>query len=258
MLFRTMKSTRLNILATLVFNLKAFPLREALVWPVLIYGKFHILSVGNIILTCKPSKGVVSIGRNVHCEKIRDNVWGNYGTVVISGRLIINNGLLLRNYGRCEFGDSVNLGSNAEIFCQEKIVWGNNVRTAANGFYMDTDGHFMFDLTKQKVSRMTRPIVIGNSVWLGNSVRIKKGTVIPDRTIVASFSLLGKDYSNEGNHLVIGGLPAAVLKRNILPILNLDEERLLKEMYFSGEKDESLTLSCYDEVYLTESDTNFF
>lgn len=253
-----MKSTKLNILATLVFNLKAFPLREALVWPVLIYGKFHVLSVGNIILTCKPTKGVVSIGRNVHCEKIRDNVWGNYGTVVISGRLIINNGLLLRNYGRCEFGDSVNLGSNAEIFCQEKIVWGNNVRTAANGFYMDTDGHFYYNTVKKTVSKMTRPIIIGNSVWLGNSVRLKKGVVIPNKTIVSSFSVLSKDYSTEGEGVIIGGIPAVLLKKNIIPILNLEEEKILKQNYFDKGNKSLLNVSNESEDYLAETNTNFF
>ena len=250
---------RLNITKTIYFNLKAFPFEIAIKLPVLIYGNIRIFSVGEVLLDSVVKKGMISLGKYVSSESFRSfSTWDNHGQVIIKGRLIFNNGFLFRNYGVCEFGRNVNLGSNLEIFCQEKIIWGNNVRTAANGFYMDTDGHFMFDLNTQKVSKMTNPIIIGNSVWLGNSVRLKKGTIIPDKTIVASFSVLGKDYTKEGERLVIGGIPATILKRNILPILNLKEEGELKKTYFNNEKGCNLLLSNSDETYLTECETNFF
>lgn len=231
----------------------------AIKFPILLYGKTKVFSVGKIDLECEIKRGIISFGRYVSSESIRPfNTWDNNGRVIIKGRLIINTGYLFRNYGLCEFGRNVNLGSNVEIFCQEKIAWGDNVRTAANGFYMDTDGHFMLDMNKNTVSRMTRPIMIGNSVWLGSSVRLKKGSVIPNKSIVASFSVLGKDYSNEGDHIVIGGVPATVLKRNVLPVLNLDEEIKLKENYFSDISGFAVCLNHIDESYLAETHTNFF
>lgn len=253
------RRSRLNIIKTLYINLKSFPLRDALKLPILIYGKTNILSVGKIELKCKLKRGVISFGRDVASENLRPyNIWDNQGCVIIHGRLIFNTGYLFRNYGVCEFGKNVNLGSNLEVFCQERIVWEDNVRTAANGFYMDTDGHFYFDTINQCISKMTREIRIGRSVWLGNSVKLKKGTIIPNNSIVASFSVLGRDYTTEGDHLIIGGIPAVVLKRGIIPVLNLKVEKQLKNNYFTTGK---LDFDCVEkltEEYLSEKDTNFF
>lgn len=258
-LFGEVRRRRLNIIKTLYINLKSFPLKEAIKFPILIYGKTRVLSVGKIELKCDIKRGIISLGRDVSSESIRPyNTWDNQGYVIIYGRLIVNTGYLFRNNGICEFGKNVNLGSNLEVFCQEKIIWGDNVRTAANGFYMDTDGHFYFDIINQCISKMTREIRIGKNVWLGNSVRLKKGTIIPDNTIVASFSVLGRDYSKEGNHLIIGGIPAVVLKRGIIPILNLRVEKQLKDKYFTTGQIDITCVKEMTEEYLSEVYTNFF
>ena len=59
---------------------------------------------------------------------------------------------------------------------------------------------------------MTKPIKIGNHVWIGINATILKGVTIGDGAIIAAGAVVNKDV--EENSLV-GGVPAKVIKKNI-------------------------------------------
>lgn len=59
---------------------------------------------------------------------------------------------------------------------------------------------------------MTKPIKIGNHVWIGINATILKGVTIGDGAIIAAGAVVNKDV--EENSLV-GGVPAKILKKNI-------------------------------------------
>lgn len=61
-------------------------------------------------------------------------------------------------------------------------------------------------------SEPTRPIVIGNKVWIGTNVTVLKGVKIGDGCVIAAGSLVTKDIPA---NCLAGGVPAKVIKENV-------------------------------------------
>lgn len=57
----------------------------------------------------------------------------------------------------------------------------------------------------------SRSIRIGDRVWIGRDVVVLKGTVLQPETVVATRSLVSRDF-DEGN-CVLAGVPAKVVRR---------------------------------------------
>lgn len=71
----------------------------------------------------------------------------------------------------------------------------------------DNDGHEIVNGEEP-----SKPIVIGNHVWIGERATILKGVTIGDGAIVAANAVVTKDV--EPNTLV-GGVPARVIRRGV-------------------------------------------
>ena len=110
--------------------------------------------------------------------------------------------------------DSIlNLGSGyinrgVKIRCFQKISIGENVAISENVTIWDSDAHEIVG----KESAKTKPISIGNHVWIGINVTILKGVTIGDGAIIAAGSVVTRDIP--ANSLA-GGVPAKVLKENV-------------------------------------------
>jgi acetyltransferase-like isoleucine patch superfamily enzyme len=78
---------------------------------------------------------------------------------------------------------------------------------------MDTDWHSIQDIKTLEIFPKTKPISIGNNVWIGTRAVILKGGRIPDGCIVGANSLITKQFDK--NNAIIAGNPAKVLKENV-------------------------------------------
>ena len=66
---------------------------------------------------------------------------------------------------------------------------------------------------------------------LRNNSTITKGVVLPDETIVASHSLVNKNYSDIGPYNMLAGVPAVVKKRGIRRIYDAEKEAQLDQLF---------------------------
>lgn len=98
--------------------------------------------------------------------------------------------------------------SNIKIRCHKNIEIGEDVAFSHDVTIMDSDGHKGLWEGYEK----TKPIKIGNHVWIGTKVTILKGVTIGDNTIIAAGSVVTKDVPN---NTVVAGVPAKVIKTNI-------------------------------------------
>ena len=98
--------------------------------------------------------------------------------------------------------------SNVKIRCHEKIEIGNNVAISHDVTIMDSDAHT--GLWDGYIK--TKPIKIGNHVWIGTRVTILKGVTIGDNAIIAAGSVVTKDVPS---NTIVAGIPATVIKKNI-------------------------------------------
>ena len=59
---------------------------------------------------------------------------------------------------------------------------------------------------------VSKPIKIGNHVWIGQRATVLKGVTIGDGAVIAAGSIVTRDVPP---HSLVGGIPAKVLKENV-------------------------------------------
>jgi acetyltransferase-like isoleucine patch superfamily enzyme len=101
------------------------------------------------------------------------------------------------------------INNNLNLSCFEKIEIGEDVAISENVCIRDSDNHKI--LTKN-VSHSTKPIKIGNHVWIGMNVLILKGVTIGDGAMIAAGSVVNRDVPAK---CLAGGTPAHIIKENI-------------------------------------------
>lgn len=127
----------------------------------------------------------------------------------IKGKFDIFAGTDIRVYENAELTiGSGYLNSNVQIVCTDKITIGEDVAIARDVIIRDTDSHDILDGKHQK----TKPVFIGNHVWIGTRAMIMKGVTIGDGAIIAAGAIVTKDVPA---NCIVAGIPAKVIKTDI-------------------------------------------
>ena len=211
--------SRPNLLKTLWVNFKVLRFVDAIKFPIVLYGRVELkgLKRGSIVFD-NVSTAILRIGggggfygRTPHGHTL----YHNYGTHYAHGRCnILNGGIVsITEKAVLETGKRVSIGANVRIKCTDRISIGNSCMLSWDVQLFDTDFHYVVSEGKT-ILRNNKPVIIGNSVWIGSRVTILKGTALPEGSIVSSNSLVNKDFTR-GNeipmNLVLGGVPARVI-----------------------------------------------
>lgn len=227
-----------NIAKTIRFNFKMLPFKQAAKLPVLFYGKTDFRSLNGKVLIKGPIyTGKIKVGpKHIYVDNsIQNNIWTIDGTIVFDGPvrifrgsyiLVAKNALLEIN-SKPEESNITKIGSNTKIFCFNHIRIGYCCRIAWECQIYDTSFHYLELLNSgNEIQPLSSPVVIGNRVWLGNRSTVSKGAVIPDDTVVASNSLVNKDFSYEP-YSMLAGCPAQVKRTGIRRIYDKKQEKEL-------------------------------
>lgn len=95
------------------------------------------------------------------------------------------------------------------IICQEKIVIGENVACGRSVTLRDNNGGHLISINGY---RNSMPIIIGDHVWLTQSVIIMSGVKIGDGTIISAGTLVNSSFPAR---CVVGGTPARITQREV-------------------------------------------
>lgn len=108
------------------------------------------------------------------------------------------------------FGDGVATNIGTTIICQERVEIGNNTMLGRHVTIRDNNGgHYM----NRSGYKNSRPVVIGDKVWLTEQCTIMPGVTIGDSAIVGALSfVVGPVKKNT----VVSGNPAQVVDEDIL------------------------------------------
>jgi acetyltransferase-like isoleucine patch superfamily enzyme len=118
------------------------------------------------------------------------------------------------NRGHLKIGNNVGMSSTA-IICHNQITIGDNVRIGGNTVIYDTDFHSLdyrdrINIPEIKDTIKTKPVHIGENVFIGAHTTILKGTFIGNNSIIGAGSLVsGHIPENE----IWGGNPANFIKK---------------------------------------------
>ncbi len=210
-----------NLFKTIWFNWKMLPHAQARRLPIWIYGRFTSRSTAGSIEIEGPVKpGMIKIGKKDYyiATSVARCIWNIRGTVRFRGPLNFGFGsyVLVSDGAVLSFGTKNSyFGTGVKIICFKRIEFGDAVHVPWECQFIDTSFHYIEHLDSGEIPPLTAPIRIGTHVWIGNRSTVTKGAVIPDDTIVASNSLVNKDFSSLEPYCLLAGCPAEVKARRL-------------------------------------------
>lgn len=171
----------------------------------------------------------VRLVRNVIVDK---NVSIGKYTYIVSGRIYADT--IIGRY--CSIAENVIIGPS-----DHPIDWLSTGPLCYGG---------IFSLKNKFLQRQkkAKPTIIGNDVWLGANVFVKRGVEIGDGAIIAAGSVIVKDVPP---YAIVGGNPAKIIRyrfENKIILLLLDlkwwslNEDMLKELQYDD------VLKCITEI----------
>ena len=220
-----------NWVKTIYFNYKKFPYSIAKKLPVVFYGKVRLNCIkGNVIIEAPIKRAMIGFGQRYELITKSKGTAELFleGTLVFKGNVQfgIDYFIHIAESSYCEFGHLSSIASSGKIICKEKIVLGNYTRLGSESQLIDTNFHQLIDTLTGEKFKMTSPIVLGSYNFISNRVSIMQKTVTPNNCTIASNTLCNKDYRNLGENILIGGIPARLLKENISRDWKGEKEKL--------------------------------
>ena len=225
MKYRRMRSSlkfcfSVNWIKTIWFNYKMFPSSIAYKLPVIFYGNVSFSGLkGKIIINAPIKKGMIGFGRpyEMFTKSKRNAQLILNGTLIFKGHVQfgLDFNIHIGEKAVCELGHMASMASNGKIICNQHIVLGDYARLGSESQIIDTNFHQMIDTITGEKLAIVAPIEIGNYNFISNRVSILSGTKTPDYCTIASNTVCTKDYSSLGLNILIGGVPAKLLKENI-------------------------------------------
>ena len=108
---------------------------------------------------------------------------------------------------KLSIGKNTNIGDRTEIHVANNVKIGRDCAISWDVCIMDTDYH-KFDRNLDE----SKPVEIGNHVWIGCRSTILKGVKIGDGSVIAAGSIVTKDIPQ---NTCVAGNPAKIIKKNI-------------------------------------------
>ncbi len=223
----------INWVKTIYFNFKMFPFEVAKKLPVYFYGRIKFSSLkGKIIIEGPIKKAMIGFGQKFEFPSTSKGV----AELSLNGTLCFKSNahigldcvMLITENAYCEFGFMGCLGSNVKLICTKKIIIGTWCGIGYNSQVIDTNSHPMKNTETGEIYPISSPIELGDYNAISNSVSIMAGTKTPNNCVIASHSVCGKDYRNLGENVLIGGIPAKLIKNNFARDWESEKEVLLK------------------------------
>ena len=176
----------------------------------------------NKVVCYKGTKLIINKTSKINVKeslKLNDNMIKNNGRTTIL-RMDENSELVVGKFSVFYGGDIIcfknsklEIGSgffnsNIKIRCTESIKIGQDVAISHNVTIMDSDSH---ELTNEGYKK-TKPINIGNHVWIGSQAMILKGVNIADGAVIAAGSIVTNDVPS---NCLVAGVPAKIIKKDV-------------------------------------------
>jgi acetyltransferase-like isoleucine patch superfamily enzyme/glycosyltransferase involved in cell wall biosynthesis len=136
----------------------------------------------------------------------------NKGRIEIGDRSLLYSMTVRSEYvthpgGKIEIGEGVFINYGASISSHELVRIGSGCQIAQYAILMDNDYHRAGNLSEAGDSK---PIILGNNVWLGARVTVLKGVEIGENSVIGAGSVVTKSIPA---NCLAGGVPAKVIRQ---------------------------------------------
>ena len=199
-----------NVIQTVLLNVRFKHCKSAYIH-VYHYSLLHFAKSSSIILNDKSYFGINQI--NIKRAKVKPcTLWMGENSCLESRGFTMYEGaaIVVFEGGKLTLGRHSYMNSGL-IQCATSISIGDNCAIAGDVLIQDTDFHPMLDESGEE-RVFSKPIIIGNHVWICAKATILKGVTIGDGSVVAAGAVVTKDVPA---YSLVGGNPARVIKQNI-------------------------------------------
>ena len=196
------------------------PFADAKKLPFFFYGKVKFSSLnGSVAIEAPITRAMIGFGQPYEMNTIHIGI----AEIMLSGTMTFNGYaqfgkdyfICIKKEAVCSFGNMSSLGSRGKIICTNWVELGDYARLGSECQIIDTNFHKMIDTATKKEYEMSQPIKLGNYNFISNRVTILSKTITPDYCTIASNTLCNKNYQSLGDNILVGGIPAKLLKENI-------------------------------------------
>ena len=164
-------------------------------------------------ISTEGSSNHICISGSITNSKI--SIWGNNNQIILHPNVKLNNSTIVLRGNNCkiEIGNGSTFGSIYMVCMGKKnsIKIGKNCMFSENIDLWATDSHPIYNIYN-KLINPSKPIVIGDFVWVGAKSSILKGVSIGNGSIVGMSSIVTKNV--DAATLNVGN-PLRVIKTNI-------------------------------------------
>lgn len=160
---------------------------------------------------------VVIVGPKARLFNCKIKIIGDGNKLEIKGgSTIISNTSFWMQHGPNEIiigHDSTIEGGHLAAIEGTKITVGNDCMFSSDIEIRTGDSHSIINTVTDKRINPSADVLIGNHVWLTAHVRVMKGAVLPDNSIVGNSAIVTNKFDKENS--VYAGIPAKHIKDNI-------------------------------------------
>lgn len=111
---------------------------------------------------------------------------------------------------KMDLGKHISIANNVILDCRGSLKIGDNSIIGFETVILtSTHRHEQKDVPIRKQGMFSKPIIIGNDVWIGARAIIMPGITINDGAIIGANSVVTKDVPA---HAIVGGIPANIIK----------------------------------------------
>ena len=117
---------------------------------------------------------------------------------------------------KLEIGNNVQINDYVHLSCAESLIIGDNVLIASKVYITDLNhGSYSGEeqSSPQEIAKerkiYTKPVKIGNNVWIGENASVLSGVEIGENAILGANSVVTKDIPK---NCIVAGNPAKVIK----------------------------------------------
>lgn len=148
-------------------------------------------------------------------DKATIKITGCNCNIIIGKNAALHDTTLIINGTDCTFriGEKSTIGG-AYMVCMGKnnyITIGDECMFAENIDIWASDSHPIFNSCGNAINQ-SRPIVVGNHVWIGKHAKIMKGVVIGDNSIIGMCTVVTKDIPSGTLNV---GIPSRIIKEKV-------------------------------------------
>lgn len=160
---------------------------------------------------------VIIVGPKARLFNCKIKIIGDGNKLEIKGgSTIISNTSFWMQHGPNEIiigHDSTIEGGHLAAIEGTKITVGNDCMFSSDIEIRTGDSHSIINTVTDKRINPSADVLIGNHVWLTAHVRVMKGAVLPDNSIVGNSAIVTNKFDKENS--VYAGIPAKHIKDNI-------------------------------------------